>query len=149
MNRPAAVRIGIALLLLALILRAADLVVFILRTSRFEGTTTSAAGAAVSLLGYTAFVYAMAQRRNWARVVFAFLYVMAAILAMFFALVNGRLGEFANPLGDLTAPKLLLLLLVGPAMVCLFLPSAADWYHGRHRSSLISTLKCNTESHRA
>jgi hypothetical protein len=138
MNRPVAVRIGIALLVLALIVRAAALVAFIPQTSRFQGTTTSGAGAVVSLLFYAAFVYAMAQRRNWARVVFAFLYVTAAMLTIFFALANGRLSEFANPLGELMGPQLVLLSLVGVAMVCLFLPSAADWYHRRDRSSLTS-----------
>ncbi len=118
------------LLFLALILRATALFVAIPHASR-----VSTAGEAASLLFYAIFVYAMAQRRNWARLVFAFLYVTGVLLAVFFTFVNPRLGEFANPIGELAGAQVVLLVLVGAGMICLFLRAAADWYHSPQRRS--------------
>ena len=39
-------------------------------------------------------------------------------------------------LGEVTTPRLALLVLVGVGVACLFLPSAAPWYHSPRRSSL-------------
>ena len=130
MKAPIVVRIGISLLVLGLVLRAVALFASIPQALRVQGTATGAAGEGVSLLFFAAFVYAMARRRNWARLVFAFLYVTGAILSMFFALLNSRLPELAILRGDVVGPQLALLVLIGAGMVCLFLPSAAAWYHG-------------------
>ena len=98
----------------------------------------SVGGEAASLLVYAGIVYALARGNNWARVVFAFLYVTGAILTVFFAFGNRRLGEFGSPLGEVTTPRLALLVLVGVGVAFLFLPSAAPWYHSPRRSSLTS-----------
>ena len=130
MKRPVAVRIGISLLLLALILRAAALIVTITQTVRHQSTTISAGGDAASLLIYAAFVYGMAQRRNWVRLLFAFLAVTSAIMALGFGFIGGY--------GGLGGAQLALVVLVGAGVVCLFSPSAAAWYRGSDRSSLTS-----------
>ena len=130
MKRPFAVRIGISLLVLALILRAAALLVTITETIRQHAPTISAGGDSASLLVYAAFVYGMAQGRNWVRLVFAFLVVTGAILGYAFGFIRGE-GEF----GGL---QLAVLVLVGAGTGCLFSPSAAAWYHGSERSSLTS-----------
>jgi hypothetical protein len=134
MNRPVAVRIGILLLSLALIIRAATLLVLILKTSRIRGTM-SVGSEAATLVVLGGVVYAIARGNNWARVVLAFLYVTGIILIIFFAMGNPRLGEFASSLGDVTTLGLVLLVLNGAGLACLFLPSAAPWYHGPARSS--------------
>lgn len=133
MNRPPTVRIGLTLLLLALILRGAVLVVFIPRISSAQGPPPGVGAAVASLLFYAAFVYAMSQRRNWARLVFAFLYVAVGMVG-FIAALSPQMSMLA--LWQPSGPQLAVLLLVGAGMIFLFLPSAADWYHGRERSSL-------------
>jgi hypothetical protein len=122
MARPVAVRVGLALLLLALILNATALLMSAGHVSRVEGSPTSSGGAAASLLFYGAFLYAMAQRRNWARLVFAFLFVVGAILSILFTLLNRLVGEGWGP-------QVASLFLIGAGLVCLFVPSAAAWYH--------------------
>ena len=129
MRRPVAVRLGISLLVLALVLNAAAVLATAPQVSRLQGTPTSSGGAIASLLFYAALVYAIAQRRNWARLVFGFLFITGTVLAIFFAVLNRRLGE-------VSAPGLAFLLLIGAGVVCLFLPSAAAWYHGSQRSGL-------------
>ena len=128
MNRPVAVRIGIALLLLALVLRAAVLLVTITQTARQHASPIGAGGDAASLLIYASFVYGIAQRRNWVRLVFAFLVVTGVILGFAFAFIRGQ--------GELAGPQLVVLVLVGAGTAFLFAPSAAAWYHGSVRSSL-------------
>ena len=137
MDRPKAVRIGVILLLLALLLRAAFLVINI--SSRSEVTTTGLAGEAVSLLIFAAFIHVIARGRNWARLVFAFLYVTNAVLAFFFGVLRPHLAsaDFADmAVPQISGIQLAWLVLVGAGMICLFFPSAAAWYHGRSGSSL-------------
>ena len=136
MNRPMTVRIGILLLSLALILRTALLLVT-LRLSPPEHRM-GVAGEAARLLIFGGMVYALARGNNWARIVLAFVYVTGAVLTAFFAFGNRRLGDFANPIGEVTASGALLLLLMGAGVMCLFLPSASAWYHASRRSSLTS-----------
>jgi hypothetical protein len=137
MTRPVTVRIGILLLSLALIIRAAALLVLIPQTPRMQDTV-SVGGEGASLLIYAGIVYALARGNNWARLLFAFAYVTGAMLTIFFAIGNRGLGEFANPLGEVTMPHLILMVLVGAGVACLFLRSAAVWYHRSRRSSLTS-----------
>ena len=137
MKQPIAVRIGVLLLSLAFVIRAATLLVVISHPARTQGTV-SVGGEAASLLVYAGVVYALARGNNWARVLFAFLYVSGAVMTVFFAFGNRRLGEFASPLGDVTTPRLALLVFVGVGVACLFMPSAAGWYHSPRRSSLTS-----------
>jgi hypothetical protein len=128
MTRPVAVRLGISLLLLALILNAAAVLSGAPRMSRLQGTPVSSGGAIAGLLFYAALLYAIAQRRNWARLLFAFLVVTGTILAIFFAALSRRMGE-------VSPPGLAFLLLIGAGVVCLFLPSASAWYHGGRNGS--------------
>jgi|SRR5712672_2860379 len=128
MTRPVAVRLGLSLLLLALILNAAAILISARYVSRVDGSTTRSGGAAASLLLYGALLYAMAQRSNWARLIFAFLYVVGAMLSILFALLTRWMGEGWGP-------QLASLLLIGAGIVCLFLPSAAAWYHAPGRST--------------
>jgi hypothetical protein len=79
--------------------------------------------AATSLLIYGTLLYAIARRRNWARLVFAFLYVVSVLLSAGLALHYRTSGATWSPvrLGEIA--------LIGAGLVCLFLPSASAWYH--------------------
>ncbi len=78
--------------------------------------------AATTILIYGCLLYAIARRRNWARLVFAFLYVVAMPFAVMMMLRND-----ANLAG--IAVTICLIALQGAGLVSLFLPTAAAWYH--------------------
>ena len=88
--------------------------------------------AATTFLIFGCLLYAIGRRRNWARLVFSFLY----IVGVFFALT--MMGRF-RAAGTIAAVFTVGLILVqGAGLVCLFLPSASAWYHPSARSSLTS-----------
>ncbi len=88
--------------------------------------------AATVMLIYGSLLYAIARRRNWARLTFTFLYILNVI----FSLV--MLGRYQR--ADIATVALTLgwIVLQGGGLACLFFPSATAWYHGPSRSSLTS-----------
>jgi len=125
MERPIAVRLGSWLLLVGLL---SSLATFLWPKPEMSGI----GAAATSLLIYGTLLYAITQRRNWARLVFAFLYVVGVLLSAGMAWHYRASGATWSPvrLGEIV--------LIGAGLVCLFLPSASGWYHVSHRSSLTS-----------
>jgi len=88
--------------------------------------------AATTFLIFGCLLYAIGRRRNWARLVFTFLY----IVGVFFALtMMGRFGSAGAIAVVLTVG---LIIVQGAGLACLFLPSASAWYHSSGRSSLTS-----------
>ena len=82
--------------------------------------------AATTILIYGCLLYAIARRRNWARLVFAFLYVISLPLNVLFMLrSHTTLSGVVITVG--------LIALQGAGLVFLFVPDAAAWYH--HRSA--------------
>jgi hypothetical protein len=74
---------------------------------------------------YGGLLYGIARRRNWARLIFASLFAVAlpfSVLAM---------TQYARNAPRSIAVSVVLTFLQGTGLVCLFLPSAAAWYHGR------------------
>ena len=88
--------------------------------------------AATVMLIYGSLLYAIARRRNWARLTFTFLYILNVI----FSLV--MLGRYQR--ADIATVVLTLgwIVLQGGGVACLFFPSATAWYHAPNRSSLTS-----------
>jgi len=126
MPPPTTVRIGIWLIGLALL---TDLLASLWPRAH---TTGGIGQAATTFLIFGCLLYAIGRRRNWARLVFSFLY----IVGVFFALT--MMGRF-RAAGTIAAVFTVCLIVVqGAGLVCLFLPSASAWYHPSARSSLTS-----------
>ena len=117
---PPTVRYGILLIGVAL---ACDVVGAIWFSG---GRADSIAIRVVVIVGiYGGLLYAIARRRNWARLIFACLYAIAlpfSVIAML---------HFMHAVTRTVMVSVVLTLLQGAGLVCLFLPQAAAWYHGR------------------
>jgi len=126
MSPPTTVRIGIWLIGLTLL---TDLLASLWPRAHMTGGIGQAA---TTFLIFGCLLYAIGRRRNWARLVFSFLY----IVGVFFALT--MMGRFraAGPIAAVCTVGLILV--QGAGLVCLFLPSASAWYHPSARSSLTS-----------
>ena len=126
MSPPTTVRIGIWLIGLTLL---TELLASLWPRAHMKGGIGQAA---TTFLIFGCLLYAIGRRRNWARLVFGFLY----IVGVFFALT--MMGRF-RAAGTIAAVFTVGLILVqGAGLVCLFLPSASAWYHPSARSSLTS-----------
>jgi len=126
MPPPTTVRIGIWLIALTLL---TDLLASLWPRAHMTGGIGQAA---TTFLIFGCLLYAIGRRRNWARLVFSFLY----IVGVFFALT--MMGRF-RAAGTIAAVFTVGLIVVqGAGLVCLFLPSASAWYHPSARSSLTS-----------
>jgi hypothetical protein len=126
MPPPTTVRIGIWLIGLTLL---TDLLASLWPRPHMTGGIGQAA---TTFLIFGCLLYAIGRRRNWARLVFSFLY----IVGVFFALT--MMGRF-RAAGTIAAVFTVGLIVVqGAGLVCLFLPSASAWYHPSARSSLTS-----------
>ncbi len=126
MPRPTAVRVGLWLVGLTLL---ASFVSYLWPRRHMSGGIGQAA---TLLLIYGSLLYATARRRNWARLTFTFLYIVSAILSL---AMLGRFGPADTAAIILTVGWITV---QGAGLACLFLPSAAAWYHASDRSSLTS-----------
>jgi len=79
--------------------------------------------AATTFLIFGCLLYAIGRRRNWARLVFTFLY----IVGVFFALT--MMGRFRSAGAIAVVLTVGLIIVQGAGLACLFLPSASAWYH--------------------
>ena len=126
MPPPTTVRIGIWLIGLTLL---TDLIASLWPQAQMTGGIGQAA---TTFLIFGCLLYAIGRRRNWARLVFTFLY----IVGVFFALA--LMGRFRSAGAIAVVLTVGLIIVQGAGLVCLFLPSASAWYHPSGRSSLTS-----------
>ena len=126
MPPPNTVRIGIWLIGLTLL---TDLIASLWPRAHMAGGIGQAA---TTFLIFGCLVYAIGRRRNWARLVFTFLYIVGVLLAL---TMMGRFGSAGAMAVVLTVG---LIIVQGAELACLFLPSASAWYHPSGRSSLTS-----------
>ena len=126
MSPPTTVRIGIWLIGLTLL---TDLIASLWPRAHMTGGIGQAA---TTFLIFGCLLYAIGRRRNWARLVFTFLY----IVGVFFALT--MMGRFRSAGTIAVVLTVGLIIVQGAGLACLFLPSAAAWYHPSGRSSLTS-----------
>ncbi len=126
MPPPNTVRIGIWLIGLTLL---TDLIASLWPRAHMAGGIGLAAP---TFLIFGCLLYAIGRRRNWARLVFTFLYIVGVLLAL---TMMGRFGSAGAMAVVLTVG---LIIVQGAELACLFLPSASAWYHPSGRSSLTS-----------
>jgi hypothetical protein len=88
--------------------------------------------AAFTLAIYGGLLYAMAHRRNWARLTFAFLYIVSLAVSI------PMMTKHQSVEVTTAIVAFVLILLQGAGLVCLFLPRAAAWYHLGKGSSVTS-----------
>lgn len=124
MPRPTPVRVGIWLIGLTLV---AALISYLRPSREMSGGISKAATVFVI---YGSLLYATARRRNWARLTFAFLYIVGALLSL------AMLARFGP--ADATAIVVTVgwILVQGVGVACLFSRSASAWYHAPGRSGL-------------
>ena len=124
LSPPITVRVGIWLIGLTLL---TDLIASLWPRADMMGGIGQAA---TTYLIFGCLLYAIGRRRNWARLLFTFLY----IVGVFFSLT--MTGRFRSA-GTIAALFTIGLIIVqGAGLACLFLPSASAWYHPSGRSSL-------------
>jgi len=126
MPPPITVRVGIWLIGITLLI---DLVASLWPRAHMTGGVGQAA---TTFLIFGCLLYAIGRRRNWARLVFAFLY----IVGVFFSLT--MMGRFRSAGMIAVVLTMGLIIVQGAGLACLFLPSASAWYHPSGRSSLTS-----------
>jgi hypothetical protein len=126
MSPPITVRVGIWLIGLTLL---TNLIASLWPRAQMMGGIGQAA---TTFLIFGCLLYAIGRRRNWARLVFTFLY----IVGVFFALT--LMGRFRSAGTIAVLLNMGLIIVQGAGLACLFLPSAAAWYHPSRRSSLTS-----------
>src|SRR5207247_5246124 len=125
MPRPIAVQLGVSLLLVGLLSSIAG---FLWPKPEMSGI----GAAATSLLIYGTLFFAITRRRNWARLLFAFLYVVGVLLSLCMALHYRTVGASWSPI------RLGQVAVIGAGLVCVFLPSATACFHTSEPISLTS-----------
>jgi len=91
-------------------------------------TTTSVGGSIFTVCVYGGLLYAIASRRNWARLLVGALFVVAVPFVFIRVFSYTRVHEMSMT-SPPVAVALILGVLQGAGIVCLFLPSASRWYH--------------------
>jgi hypothetical protein len=122
---PRSVRFGVWLMGIALLWRLATLF-----SSVWAGptTATSVGRSVFTLCVYGGLLYAIARRRNWARLTVGALFVIALPFAVIELLRYAGLHQ-VNVVSRPIATFVLIGILQGAGVVCLFLPASTRWYH--------------------